>query len=139
MPNARHPPKRQKPKDEDYVLDLRRASASTSGGEFQSAGASGPPPIGSATGAAKPTQFVGGGGATGATGPAPPPAPPPPPASYWLRSAEARPYGGMWVLLDPQANPLDSDLSPSALRARHQGASQKAIVWVPQTTINFRG
>ena len=58
--------------------------------------------------------------------------------SAWLASAAARPYEGQWVLLNDQIEPIDADLSPTALGKRHESTSDDvAIVFVRPTSVQI--
>ena len=60
------------------------------------------------------------------------------PVRTWTRSESARRFEGRWVLLDGSQNPLDHDLSPSALQSRHPNLPQGGtIVFVPATTVRL--
>jgi hypothetical protein len=60
------------------------------------------------------------------------------PVSQWMHSEQAQQYEGRWVLLSDALVPLDSDLSPSALKARHaQSPPGSVIVFVPATTVRL--
>lgn len=60
------------------------------------------------------------------------------PFAVWTRSESARPYEGSWVLLSGTLDPLDHDLSPTALKGRHpQLPNGGTIVFVPATTIRM--
>lgn len=60
------------------------------------------------------------------------------PLGVWLRSESAHPYEGLWVLLSRSLEPLDSDLSPSALRSRNPSPPEgSAIAFVPPTTVRL--
>lgn len=58
------------------------------------------------------------------------------PVSAWLASPHARSYEGKWVLLSERMEPIDDDLSPTALRRRHESANGDAvIVFVRPTSV----
>lgn len=66
------------------------------------------------------------------------PAAPESPAARWAHSEGAQRYEGRWVLLSGSLDPLDTDLSPTALKDRHpQLPSGSTIVFVPPTTIRL--
>jgi hypothetical protein len=76
-------------------------------------------------------------GATGPAGPATPMAQPSPIAA-WLATPLARQFAGRWVLLNEDINPVDADLSPTALKNRHANSGGRGvIVFVQPGTAEF--
>jgi hypothetical protein len=60
------------------------------------------------------------------------------PISAWLASPQARTYEGKWVFLSDRLEPLDDDLSPSALQRRHESPdSAGVIVFVRPTSVQI--
>ncbi len=79
---------------------------------------------------------------TGATGPGTAvPATPiiePSPIKTWLATPQARQFAGRWVLLNQNLEPVDIDLSPTALQNRHSSSGDKVvIVFVPPGMTQF--
>lgn len=60
------------------------------------------------------------------------------PIAAWARSESARAYEGSWVLLSSSLDPLDHDLSPTALKDRHpQLPNGSMIVFVPASMVRI--
>jgi hypothetical protein len=58
--------------------------------------------------------------------------------SAWLAGPQARPYEGQWVMFGDRIEPIDADLSPTALKRRHEPASgDVAIVFVRPTSLQI--
>jgi hypothetical protein len=80
------------------------------------------------------TQYDSAGGTREAVTPAPHVDEEPPAAvASWLRSNDARTYEGFWVLLGRDFEPVDSDLSPTALRLRHRSEPGVILFVEPRT------
>jgi hypothetical protein len=78
--------------------------------------------------------------AVGATGPAGPATPMvrPSPIEAWLATLQARQFAGRWVLLNEDLEPVDADLSPTALQNRHANSGGgDVIVFVQPGTAQF--
>jgi hypothetical protein len=60
------------------------------------------------------------------------------PLAAWLRSEQASHYQGLWVRLSAEMTPVDSDLSPTALRDRAAAADQPGtIVFVAPSSVDL--
>ena len=60
----------------------------------------------------------------------------PQPVAQWLRSEAAQDYEGLWVLFDEGGSVLDADLSPTALRDRHQDLAGGLVIYIePRRTL----
>ncbi len=68
--------------------------------------------------------------ARGATGPAVPATPmiQPSPIEAWLATLQARQFAGRWVLLNEDLEPVDADLSPTALQNRHANSGGRGVM-----------
>jgi hypothetical protein len=78
--------------------------------------------------------------ATGATGPATPATvmTQPSPIEAWLATPQARRFAGRWVLVNGNLEPVDADLSPTALQNRHaHSGGRDVIVFVQPGTAQF--